>query len=418
MKKFVSFLLCVMILASIVLTGCSAKSEATQNTDTPSKDAPTESVTEEKAPAEASSTEPIVMAYIGPLTGDNSEYGVGMMKTVQFAIDQQNEKGGLLGRQIELITFDDKNNNEEAISCAEKIVSDKRVCAVIGHFSSGVAMAAAPIFQEAGIPVLNGSAAHVDYTGYGDCIFRNNTIYSRYAIANLQAVEYCGGTKFADFHPNTDAGKSLAAEIEARLSEMNGKFPCEHVATEFYNDGSVDYTAAITKFIELGVDTVITSAPYSTSAPFIKQYKERDPDIKVVGTESCFSAEFIELGGDAVEGTLMPCSFFYLSEQPNVVKFNEEFQEALGIVPNTFYAQVYDNACLVFAAIEAGQSSDPQSIKENLYNVKIDGVAGNIGFDAQGEVSKSWVLLKVQDGSYVEIPGALANPDEWMAQFK
>ena len=400
-KSIIAFLLLVSMIIGLVGCGNTPNNNSSGNPESPEVN-------------EENQEDPIVIAYVGPLTGDNSEYGVGMRDTVQMAIDEQNEKGGLLGRQIELISFDDKNSNEEAVSCAEKIVSDDRVVAVIGHFASGVAMASAPIFEEAGIAILNGSAAHPDYTGMGDCIFRNNVMYSAFSNSVMQTLDYVGAEKFAEFHPNTDAGVSIASEIRNRLDEWGDAFAPQQVAVEMYNEGSVDFSAAITKFIDLGVDTVYTSAAYSSAVPFIKQYKERDPDITIVGADALFAQEFLTLGGEDVEGVFLICNFYHNSETPVVKEFTAKYMEKFGVVPNVFYAQVYDNAYMIFAAIEAGQSAAPSDIVENLYKVSIDGVGGTVKFDAEGEVSKEQVLLTVKDGEYVEVPGVLVPPDEYV----
>ena len=86
---------------------------------------------------------------VGPQTGDNAEYGKSMKTAAQIAVDEWNEKGGVLGKKIKLVDYDDANSSEQAASIAEKIVGDETISAVLGHFSSGVAMTAAEVYQEA-----------------------------------------------------------------------------------------------------------------------------------------------------------------------------------------------------------------------------------------------------------------------------
>ena len=93
----------------------------------------------------------------------------------------------VFGRQIEIIRYDDKNTAEEATTIAQKIVSDKKVAGVIGHFSSGVCMTAAPLYQENKIIEISPSASHPEYSLIGDYIFRNNTVISKEKSSNLPA---------------------------------------------------------------------------------------------------------------------------------------------------------------------------------------------------------------------------------------
>ena len=90
----------------------------------------------------------IQIAVAAPMTGDNSEYGIGFYNAALLKAKEWNANGGVLGKQIEIVQYDDKNTSEEATTIAQKIVSDKKVVGVIGHFSSGVCMTAAPIYQE------------------------------------------------------------------------------------------------------------------------------------------------------------------------------------------------------------------------------------------------------------------------------
>ena len=113
----------------------------------------------------------VTLAFSGSQTGDFAEYGQSMKAAAQIAIDEWNEKGG-----------------------------------VLGYFSSGVAMTAAEIYQEEGIALVNGSATHVDYSKIGDFIFRNNAIYVTEASTCIQVTEYLGRKKLGILNPNSDAG--------------------------------------------------------------------------------------------------------------------------------------------------------------------------------------------------------------------
>ena len=122
----------------------------------------------------------IKIAVAAPMTGDNSEYGIGYSNAVKLMAQQYNDNGGLTigGKNytIEVDDYDDKNTTDEAMVVAEKIVSDPDVVGVIGHFSSGVCMAAAPTYQDAHVIEISPSASQAEYSSIGDYIFRNNSV--------------------------------------------------------------------------------------------------------------------------------------------------------------------------------------------------------------------------------------------------
>lgn len=355
----------------------------------------------------------VTLAVVGPQTGDNAEFGKSMKTAAQIAVDEWNEKGGVLGKKIKLVDYDDANSSEQAASIAEKIVGDETISAVLGHFSSGVAMTAAEVYQEAGIALVNGSAAHMDYAKIGDCIFRNNAIYTTDANTMLQIMEYLGVKKFGILNPNNDAGISVTQAVEEMMERYGEGYPIELVEPQLYEDGTVDFTATVAWFQEQGVEAVYSSGPYSACAPFIQQYRAKDPDVKFVMSAACFSKEFLELAGKDGEGVLIGTSFFYGSEDEKVKSFSEKYTEIYGSEPSTFAAQVYDGTNAILYAIEKGESADRADIVKNLADTDFKGVTGKITFDEEGNCPKEQVLLEIKNGAYTEIPGVLKSQADW-----
>ena len=409
MKKLLSLILVLALALSLVACGGNSAPAA----DAPAADAPAADAPAAEAPAGGT----IRIAFVGPQTGDNAEHGQQMKAAIQVAIQQWNDKGGILGKTIVLDDYDDKNDSQEAGTIAEKIVSNDEYVAVIGHFSSGVAMTAAEIYQEAGIPLINGSAAHTDYSSIGDCIFRNNAMYTVDASSALQIMEHFGYTKFASIQPNSDAGVSINACLDTYLEDYGSALNVEKVAVELYEDGTVDFSAAINKCHEAGTEIVYTTAPYSIVAPLLKQYKAINPDIKFILSSGAFSQEFLDLAGEDANGVYVPNSFFYESSREATQQFTAAFNAHYGSNPSTFAAQCYDAANMIFLAIEAGQSDARADIVENLYKVEFDGASGKIVFDEIGDVPKQQVCLTVENMIWTEIPDVLLSPVDWAAEL-
>lgn len=404
MKKVLSVALAVTMAASL-MAGCggSSSTSATQAAGSSSETA-----------AEASG-EDITLALVGPQTGDNAEFGKSMKTAAQIAIDEWNEKGGVIGRQIKLVDYDDANSSEQAASIAEKIVGDKSISAVMGHFSSGVAMTAAEVYQEAGIALVNGSAAHMDYAKIGDCIYRNNAIYTTDANTMLQIMEYLGVKKFGILNPNTDAGISVTSAVQDMMDRYGDKYDLELVEPQLYEDGTVDFSATVSWFQQQGVEALYSSGAYAQTAPLIKQYRAKDKDVKFVMSAACFSKEFLELAGDDAEDVVLGTSFFYGSEDEKIKSFTEKYTAAYGSEPSTFAAQIYDATYAILYAIEKGNSAERADIVANLPATDFQGVTGKITFDEEGNCLKQQFLLKVENGEYVEVPGVLKSQADWEA---
>lgn len=357
----------------------------------------------------------VTLAVVGPMTGDNAEYGKVFKIAAQIAVDEWNEKGGVLGKEISIVDYDDANQSEQAASIAEKLVGDDSISAVMGHFSSGVAMTAAEIYQDEGLALVNGSAAHMDFAKIGDCIYRNNAIYTTDANTMLQIMDYLGVQKFGILNPNSDAGIAIQTEIQDMIEEYGESYAPELVLSELYEDGTVDFSATISKFEDAGVEAVYSSGAYAQAAPFISQYLEKNSDVTFVLSAGCFSQEFLELAGEAAEGVVLGTSFFYGSEDENVKNFTEKFVEAYGANPNTFAGQIYDATYAILNAMEAGGDTDRETVIENLPATDFQGVTGKITFDEEGNCLKQQVLLEIKDGDYHEVPNVLMSQTDWEA---
>ena len=307
MKKSLLSSLLVMSLVFVGLSGCGKQGSETAKSGNTGV-----STGEDK----------IQIAVAAPMTGDNSEYGIGFYNAALLKAKEWNANGGVLGKQIEIVQYDDKNTSEEATTIAQKIVSDKKIVGVIGHFASGVCMTAAPIYQENKIIEISPSSSHPDYSGIGDFIFRNNTVISKEGAASIDiAVNDLGKKKVGIISIMTDWGTNTSKMIKEMVEKTDAKV----VAHEEVMEGSDDYTPAITKLNEAGADVVICCGMYNLVAPVAKQYKQINPDIRIVGFSNSYSQQLIELGGEAVEGVCFPMIFFSESDDPEVKNYVESF---------------------------------------------------------------------------------------------
>lgn len=393
MKKIVSAILATAMTVSL-MAGCGAKPAAAPS-------APSAAGGSTAAPA-APAGKPVKIAVAAPMTGDNAEYGKGFLAAAQMKAEEWNAKGGVLGRQIEIVPYDDKNSSEEAASIAQKIVSEGDITGVIGHFASGVCMTAAPVYQENGIIEISPSSSHPDYSSIGNYIFRNNTVISVEAAAGLDiAINDLGKKNIGIISIKTDWGTNtskIVKELVAAKADTGAKV----VAHEEVMEGSDDYSPAITKLHAAGADVVICTGMYSLVAPVAKQYKQVNPDIAIVGFSNSYSQQLLELGGAAVEGVRFPVIFFSGSTDPVIKDYVDRYTAKNGAAPSALTSQAYDSVGMLLTAIQDAGTTDRDKVRDALYNVDYPGVAGKTKFDSNGDVEKSFVKVEVKDGKFAE----------------
>lgn len=379
MKKLISLLL-VMVLSLSVLSACSTSNKKTGDG-------------------------PVKIAVAFPMTGDNAEYGKSFLLAAQIKADEWNANGGVLGRTIELVNYDDKNSGEEAASIAQKIVSEPDIIGVLGHFASGVSMVAAPIYEENKLIEISNTASHPDYSSIGDYIFRNNSVISsEFEVIEEIITKDLAKSKVGIVAIKTDWG-TTAGTIAADIINSNPNLTL--VAHEEVLEGSDDYSLAIAKLKEAGAEVVISVGMYSLIAPLAKQYKAVDPNIQVIGLSNAYAQQLIELGGEAAEGIIFPVSFYADSEDENVKKFVDAYKAEFGSEPSALAAQAYDSIGVLLEAVKQNGSVEKESLRNTLNSITYPGITGETKFDDIGDATKVYTKLIVKDGKFVRYEGSV-----------
>lgn len=381
MKKLFSLLL-VTVLSLSLLSGCASSKESSQDG-------------------------PLKIAVAFPMTGDNAEYGKSFLLAAQIKVDEWNENGGVLGRQIELVSYDDKNSGDEAASIAQKIVSDQDIIGVLGHFASGVSMVAAPTYNENKYIEISNTASHPDYSSIGDYIFRNNSVISsEFKVIEDVLVNDLKVSKVGIIAIKTDWG-TTSGDIAAEIFGSNQSLTL--VGREDVLEGSDDYSLAIAKLKDAGAEAVIGVGMYSLLAPLAKQYKAVDPEIQVIGLSNAYAQQLIELGGEATEGIIFPVSFYADSEDEAVRKFVDKYTEEFGSEPSALAAQAYDSIGILLEAVKENGSVDRESLRDTLNSITYPGITGETKFDEIGDAAKVYTKLIVKEGKFVRYSEVSGN---------
>jgi len=347
----------------------------------------------------ASTSKEITIGLTAPLSGDNAEYGQSFKNAIDLAFEKANANGGVNGKKITLVANDSKADPKEAANIAQKFVSDSKVIGVIGDFTSTAALAGSPIYQKGGLVQLSPTSSHPDFTKQGTYMFRNiatqeqeGPLLADYGINNLHKK------RIAVVYINNDWGIVAKDNFIKGVQKLGG----EIVATEAYlPEQGKDFSAIITKIQQSNPDLLFIGSMYTDTALIAQQARKANFSVELIGTGSLYSEELIKLGGSAVEGLHLTCSFYPLDPRPEVQDFVKSYQVKYGKAPTMFAAQAYDAANLIIEALKAG-ATDRLSLRDKLSAVKnFPGVTGKTSFDENRNVDKALTKLIVKDGKFV-----------------
>jgi branched-chain amino acid transport system substrate-binding protein len=345
------------------------------------------------------SQEQINIAVAAPFTGDYAQYGESFKKAIDLHVKSINEKGGVKGAKINIEIFDDKNDAKEATNIAQKLVSDKKFSAVIGHFGSTPSMAAAPIYLKGGLVEFSPTSSHPEFTSQGEYMFRNiNTQAIEGPILAEYAVNSLNKKKIAVIYINNDWGVVTKDKFEEKAKALGADI----VASEPFIGGQTkDFTPTLTKIKELQPDLLFIAAMYSDTGLILQQAKQLQFDVTILGPSSLNNEQLIKMAGEAAEGVYLTSNFFPQDPSEKVKSFVEAYKQAYAVEPDQFAAVAYDTIGILAQAIEVG-GTDRKAIRDALAQVKdYDGITGKTSFNENRDVEKEVVVLKIEGGKFM-----------------
>ncbi len=346
---------------------------------------------------------PITIGFHAPLSGDYAEYGNNFHEAITLHVDDLNAAGGVAGRMIEIIESDDRSDSRESSAVAQRYVDNDDILAVIGSFASTPSMAAAPIYQRAGLVQLCPSCSHPDYTGIGEYMFRNTTTQEVEApLLADYVVETLGAETIAVVYRQDDWGLSASGNFIEQAAEHGA----EIVLNEAFLETERDFRPLITELASLEPDVLHVAMFYTEAAVLAQQLQSAGLDIPVVTTTSMFNPQFIVLGEDAVEGYIVPATFFPGNPAEHVQAFVTQYEERWDETPDSFAAIAYDAVGILAGAMQFvadnGGELTREAIKDAIFAMPpYDGVSGVAAFNEQGDVVKEITWLTIEGGAFV-----------------
>ncbi len=343
----------------------------------------------------------IRIAAVAPTTGAQADVGQDLVNGIKLAVEEKNQKGGVLGKKIELVVFDDAADPKEAVSVAHKISSDSTIVGVVGHMNSGTTKPATPIYSEAGLPVVMPVPTNPEITKQGfSNLFRvpptdldQGTDVARYALDRL------GKKRFAIIHDSTAYGQPLAEVVRTTIPKFGGQV----VSFDGISEGDKDFRALLTKIRGSNPDALFFGGIYNEGGLIAKQAKELGLKVQFLAADGCFGDKFVEIAGtSATEGVIM--SFIAPDEKISDATrtFAEKFRQKYGGI-KAFAPLGYDSANILMNGIEKAGKPEKKAVIAALHSpdFRYSGVTGESHFEADGNNSRRTVyFFIVKDGKF------------------
>ncbi len=333
----------------------------------------------------------------GPMTGDQSKMGIDLRNGVELAVAEWNEKGGVLGKKIELVPGDDQADPKQAVSIANKYVNQK-VVAVVGHWNSNCSINASSYYHAANIVMISPASTNPRLTRQGFTnVFRvcgtddqQGNVAAEFVLKTLRPK------RVAVLHDKSTYGQGLADYFKGAV---------EGKAQVVFYDGVVqrdpDYKAVLTSMKQKMPDVYFFGGVYPEAGRLVRQAKEIGLAAPMITGDGVYDPTFINIAGKAAEGT-----YVTFGKDPaglsTAKQFMEKYTARFG-APGPYSIYAYDAANIILNAIKATGTTDGKQMAAYISKTTFPGAFGDISFDKNGDVTKApYVVWQVRNGAFVQ----------------
>ncbi|MDD3513891.1 MAG: ABC transporter substrate-binding protein [Synergistaceae bacterium] len=355
--------------------------------------------------------ETIKMGLLVPLTGPAAADGTSALYSVQIAMDQVNKDGGVLGKQIELVYYDDRADAKEAVALSYKLIEQDKIAAFVAGSYSLPTRAVAPIFQEEQIPLVAAYAIHPDVTTAGDFCFRNGFLgFVEGKAAGYASHKLLGAKTVALLTSDNDFGRTLVTGFKEYAAKYAPDLKI--VSEQAYPFSEKDYKPYLSKIKELNPDVIFASGYYFQTGPLLRQARELGIESKILGEEGADSPKLVEIAGEAAEGFHIVTNFDRDDPRPVVQNFLKEFRGRHKFEPDMVGASAYDAFMIIVNAMKTAGTTDGKPVRDAIAaTVGYDGLTGVMGgFNEIGEVVKPVQVQVVKEGLFRHF-GVVDDPE-------
>ncbi|OED43183.1 leucine ABC transporter subunit substrate-binding protein LivK [Endozoicomonas sp. (ex Bugula neritina AB1)] len=339
----------------------------------------------------------VKIALAGPVTGPVAQYGDMQFIGAKMAIEQLNRAGGVNGKQLEAVVYDDACDPKQAVAVANKIVNDD-IRYVVGHLCSASTQPASDIYEDEGIMMITAASTSPDITTRGyNLIFRTIGLDSMQGpTAAGYIIESIKPKKMAVIHDKQQYGEGLASTVKELVSEAG----IEVALYEGVTAGDKDFSALIAKLKKENVDFIYYGGYHPELGLILRQSAEKGLDVTFMGPEGVGNKDISAIAGKASEGLLvtLPKSFDQDPANADLVKaFKAKNEDPSG----PFVFPAYSAVQVMVDGMKLAKSDDPEEVAKALRANSFNTPTGELGFDSKGDLKQfNFVVYKWhEDGS-------------------
>jgi len=356
----------------------------------------------------------IKIGFHAPLTGFAASDGKSSSEGAKLAVEQINGAGGINGKDIELVIYDDQAKAAQAIPIANKLIGQDEVVIGVSGSYSGPTRSAAGVFQEAGIPYISAYAIHPDITRAGNYVFRTSFLGEVQGRGGAKLIgDILGKKKVTIITLQNDFGKSLAAGFKSMASDFGISIINEYQ----YSIKDRQFGSIVAKVKADGPDAIYASGYYFTAGPLVSQLRAAGVTVPIIGQEGYDSQKFIEIAGSSAEGVIITTSLDRDSKVPETRNFIAAFEKKAGFKADMVAASAHTAIVVAADALKRAKSTDPKALRNAIAATNVKVSTGTISFNPLGEVMKAVQNQVVRDGNWhhhsvIDDPKLLAPPDK------
>ena len=355
----------------------------------------------------SSSSKEIKIGLLNEMTGGNATIGTAAANGAKLAIKEINANGGLLGKQIKAVVADNKSEPSEAANAMTKLLTQDRVVAVTGTFSSSNAIAAASVAEANKSPYLVAGATNPKVT-----VDEKTKTVKKY-IYRVCFIDPFQGTVAANFAAkdlkvkkaamlvdnSSDYSKGLAEFFEAALKKEGG----EIVANEAYLQKDTDFKATLTKIKSKGAEVLYVPGYYEEVGKIVKQAREMGITVPIIGADGWDSPKLVEIASvSALNNTYFTNHYSVEDTSPKAQAFVDSYTKEYGQKPEALAVLGYDAVYVLADAIKRANSTDSAKIIEALADTKdFPALSGVTTINKTHDADKNAVVIEMKDGKQV-----------------
>lgn len=342
----------------------------------------------------SSSASEIVFGEIGSLTGQEATFGVSTHNGIMLAVKELNAQGGVNGKTIRVVTYDDQGKPTEAAAATTKLIVQDKVHVVLGEVASSRSLAMAPIAQSNSVPMISPSSTNPKVTEGKDYVFRvcfidpfQGAVMAKFATQELKL------SRFAVLRDvRNDYSVGLSDVFSSSVTSLGGSI----LVDQSYSAGDIDFKSQLTAIKAANPEAIYVPGYYTDVALIARQARELGITVPMMGGDGWDSEKLFEIGGDALEGNYF--SNHYAPEDPNprIQKFVADYRAAYGGTPDALAALGYDAAMVAAAAAGRSKSLKGTDLRDAIAQTAgHEGVTGMITLGPDRNAVKPAVVLKI-----------------------